>query len=221
VTDHPFGEPVPGEAVEIPDRLDPCGGYTPRHLRGSWGRRMDGKLVRLPEMTSAVRGQADTRNSAARGGNPADLGREQRMPNFNDAFPSAYLKSSDLHGKIAVVTIERVEFAPVGREREMKAIIHFVGKQKGMVCNKVNGKKITEIAGSPLTEDWSGVAIALYQTECEFGGETVDCIRVQAVQRSQPAAPRQPLAPVLPVIQRRAVNASADNEPLSADDIPF
>jgi hypothetical protein len=54
---HPFGEPVPGEAVDVPDRLDPCAGYTPRNLRGSWGRRMDGKPVRLPRSDLACHSQ--------------------------------------------------------------------------------------------------------------------------------------------------------------------
>lgn len=143
------------------------------------------------------------------------------MPNYTDAFPSKFLKAADLKGQQVVVTIESVKFEPVGREKEIKAVIYFVGKQKGFIVNKVNGKKVAEIANSPLTEDWSGVPIALYPTECEFSGETVDCIRVKAVTRpSQPARP--PIAPVLPVIQRRAVNAPvSDSGPLTEDEIPF
>ena len=47
------------------------------------------------------------------------------MPNINDVFPSTYLKASDIRGKEPVVTIDRVEFEPVGRKREMKAVIYF------------------------------------------------------------------------------------------------
>ncbi len=127
------------------------------------------------------------------------------MPNIDDAFPSNYLKACDLHGREVTVTITKVSFEPVGREREMKAILYFVGKTKGVVLNKTNAKKVTEIAGSAITEDWSGVAIALYPTETEFGGETVDCIRVRAVSRFQ--APRVALPE--PVVQ------------VSDDEIPF
>ncbi len=143
------------------------------------------------------------------------------MPNFNDSFPSAYLKASDLGGRIAVVTIERVEFAAVGREKDMRAIVHFVGKAKGLVCNKTNGKKIADIANSPLTEDWSGVALALYPTECEFSGETVDCIRVKSVQRSQPSQPPRVAPAPLPVIQRQPIPASVEHGPVSEEEIPF
>ncbi len=42
-----FGEPVPGDAVSVPD-FDPCTAYAPGWLRGRFGRRLDGTPVRLP-----------------------------------------------------------------------------------------------------------------------------------------------------------------------------
>lgn len=125
------------------------------------------------------------------------------MPHINDAFPSTYLKASDLKGATVTVTIDKVTFEPVGTDRDMKAIVYFVGKTKGVVLNKTNSRKIVEIAGSPLTEDWPGVVIALYPTETQFAGEMVECIRMKAVGRS-PAArvtaiPKTQAA--LPVIQ--------------------
>lgn len=129
-------------------------------------------------------------------------------PNINDAFPSNYLKASDLQGREAVVTIDRVEFEAVGREREMKAVVYFQGKQKGIVLNKTNAKKIIEIAGSSLTEEWHGTAITLYPTETEFGGETVDCIRIKPVGKNAKKRAPVPPPPVSP-------------EPLTDDDIPF
>lgn len=159
------------------------------------------------------------------------------MPNWNDAFPSQYLKAADLKGAQVVVTIERVAFEPVGREKEMKAVIYFVGKTRGLVCNKTNGKRCAELAGSAMTEDWSGVAIALYPTECEFAGETVDCIRIKAVERK--AAPRPPVR-VAPVLAATGTDGPDDDLPafdthpprrptprapvvseLTDDDIPF
>lgn len=136
------------------------------------------------------------------------------MGNINDAFPSNYVKASDLKGAQAVVTIDRVEFEPVGRDKEMKAVCYFIGRQKGMVLNKTNARKIIEITGSPLTEEWQGSAIVLYPTETEFAGEPVECIRVkpvakaqQKMQRMTPAPPPEP--------------ESVHNGPLTDDDIPF
>src|SRR5678816_1403114 len=104
-------------------------------------------------------------------------------PNINDSFPSNYLKASDLAGRAVVVTIDRVEFEPVGRDKEVKAVVYFVGKTKGVVLNKTNARKITEITGSALTEEWVGSAITIYPTETEFAGETVECIRVKPVAK--------------------------------------
>lgn len=132
------------------------------------------------------------------------------MPNINDAFPSKYLKGSDLKGAEPVVTIDRVDFEPVGREREMKAVIYFAGKEKGLVLNKTNATKITQIAGSPQTEDWSGIRLKLYVAEQEFGGETYEVVRVKNAPAQGAARPAAPAPP--PV--------AAEGE-LTDDEIPF
>lgn len=106
--------------------------------------------------------------------------------NINDAFPSNYLKASDLGEAQPVVTIERVEMEPVGRTKEMKPVVYFAGKQKGMVLNKTNSKKIAEIASSPDTDDWAGVAVKLYATEVDFQGETVEAIRIKSATAAKP-----------------------------------
>lgn len=144
------------------------------------------------------------------------------MPNINDAFPSNYLKASDLQGREVVVSIDRVEFEAVGREKEQKAVLHFIGKSKGFVLNKTNARKIIEISGSALTEEWHGVAIVIYPTETEYAGDTVDCIRVKPVnkakmQRMTAPAPVAPPPPPPPPAQ----TPNWDEGPLTDDQIPF
>lgn len=129
------------------------------------------------------------------------------MPNINDAFPSNYLKASDLKGAQPVVTIDRVEFEPVGRQKEMKPILYLTGKEKGIVLNKTNATTITNLTGSPDTDDWAGFQIKLYATHVEFGGEQVEAIRVKAAPRATARPTPLPAAP--PV------------EPITDDDIPF
>jgi hypothetical protein len=133
------------------------------------------------------------------------------VPNINDAFPSNYLKASDLQGREVVVSIDRVEFEAVGREKEQKAVLHFIGKAKGFVLNKTNARKIIEIAGSALTEDWHGVAIVIYPTETEYAGDTVDCIRVKPVNKAK----MQRMTPAPEPVR------VPDTEPLTDDQIPF
>ncbi len=130
---------------------------------------------------------------------------------INQAFPSNYLKASDLKGTQPVVTIDRVEFEPVGREKEMKPILYFVGKEKGIVLNKTNAKTVANLAGSPNTEDWAGFAIKLYATHVEFAGEQVEAIRIKAAGvAARPAA--RPVAV--------AAGAAAPHD-LDDSDIPF
>lgn len=131
--------------------------------------------------------------------------------NVNDAFPSKTLKAGDLNGNNVTVVIAHVEVERVGsgKDAETKPVVYFRGKSKGLVLNKTNSRRITEIAGTPETDEWKGVTIILYPTETEYQGETVDCIRIKkpAVQ-----IPRQP-AP--------APAAPADEFHASDEDVPF
>lgn len=140
------------------------------------------------------------------------------MPNINDAFPSKFLKASDLSGAEPVVTMDRVDFEPVGRDREMKAVLYFVGKQKGLVLNKTNANKITDITGTAITEEWHGQRIRLYATETTFGGDTVDCVRVKPAAVAKPGMRMTKAAPPPPP----PVEHDDDHTgPVSDDEIPF
>jgi hypothetical protein len=100
--------------------------------------------------------------------------------NINSAFPSTYIKASDLQDKPIQVTIRDVKIEQVGRDKDSKMVLYFEGKTKGMVLNKTNARNIASIAGSQDTDDWVGIGIIIYPTETEFAGESVECIRVRA-----------------------------------------
>lgn len=126
------------------------------------------------------------------------------MPNINDAFPSKFLSAHDLRGAEPIVTMDRVAYEPVGTDEEMKAVLYFRGKDKGLVLNKTNAYKITELMRSAITEEWAGQKIRLFATETQFAGKTVPCIRVKAAPsaghgsqppQSTPAPPPHPSEP--------------------------
>ena len=152
------------------------------------------------------------------------------MPNINDAFPSKYLKTSDLQGREPVVTIDRVEWEPVGRDRQMKAVLYFVGKDKAIVLNKTMATKVTELTGSAITEEWKGFKVRLYASEATFGGDTYDVVRIKAATTAkpriqmtkQPAAP--PPAPPPPEEDSELEDDDLDTAlatPISDEEIPF
>lgn len=125
-----------------------------------------------------------------------------------EAFPGQYIKASDLQGKRVVVVIDRVTMEDIGGET--KPVLHFKGKDRGMVLNRTNANAIVDIVGSDETDDWTGKVILLYPTRVDFQGKRVDAIRVDAAPPSRQAAPVQPPVP------------AADDLPSDSDDsVPF
>src|SRR5687768_10052346 len=113
---------------------------------------------------------------------------------IGSAFPSKYLKAADLGESKVLVVIDHVDVEDVGAKgkKENKPVLYFRGKDKGLVLNKTNAKKIEQIAGTDETDEWKGVTIGLYATETEFAGEMVDCIRIAAPPKGKTAPPPEP-----------------------------
>lgn len=120
------------------------------------------------------------------------------MPNMNDIFPSKFLKAHDLRARPWTLTIARVEFEQMGRTRETLPVVYFRGKAKGLKLNKTNAVAIAAAAGSAQTEAWPGVAVTIYATVADFGGQSYPVVRVRAPQASPQASPARPL-PARPV----------------------
>ena len=90
------------------------------------------------------------------------------------AFPSPYLKASDLQGRRIPVKISRVEMQELGDE--LKPVVYFEGKAKGLVLNKTNANTISAAYGDEM-EDWEGKETVLYETEVEYQGRRMPGIR--------------------------------------------
>ncbi len=97
---------------------------------------------------------------------------------LNDAFPSKFITAADLRGQDHTVTIQDVQMGEVGQNSDVKPILFFVDKPKGMVMNKTNGNTIASTLG-PDTDNWRGHSITIYPSVTTFNGEEVDCIRVR------------------------------------------
>lgn len=131
------------------------------------------------------------------------------MANINDVYPSKFLKAHDLQGKSPTVTIDRVGVEQVrGKVRvDTKAVLYFKGKAKGLLCNKTNAQTVAQIAGSPLTERWAGIAITLYATTAMFGADRHDVIRIKAPAVSAPPVNRPSPVSAPSTNRRPAVSA--------------
>lgn len=131
--------------------------------------------------------------------------------NINSAFPSEYLKASDLNGKAVRVTIADVTTQKVGDDQ--KPILHFVGREKTLVLNRTNANRIVEAVGSDETEQWAGWSIVLYPCKVDFQGKRVDAIRVD----DRPGASKAPAAKNV----QRPVEDDIDIPSIDEEPIPF
>ena len=100
------------------------------------------------------------------------------MPNVNEMFPSKWLKASDLPAGGADVVIANIVMEEVNAGEAPKYVMHFNGKDKGIVLNKTNGLMIAHSYGVD-SDNWIGKPIHLYKEPVQFQGKIVDAIRVR------------------------------------------
>lgn len=131
---------------------------------------------------------------------------------ISEAFPSSYLKAADLNGKAVRVTIDSVTMEKLGDDQ--KAILHFVGKDKGLVLNKTNANRIIEAVGTDETDEWEGWSVTLYPCKVDYQGKRVDAIRID----DRPGASKPPADRV----SKPPIDEPFDDAPeITEDDIPF
>lgn len=96
---------------------------------------------------------------------------------------SKWLKAADLQGRkhrVVISGLEVVEFSEKNGKKEKKVGLTLEGKQRGLMLNKTNAQVIAKQHGDDM-EKWPGKEINIYPTTTDFGGEMVDCIRVEQV----------------------------------------
>jgi hypothetical protein len=106
----------------------------------------------------------------------------------SEAFPSKYLSAADLNGQNVRVTMGTVDMEKVGED--MKPVLYFRGKSKGLTLNKTNSKTIAEAYGDEM-DDWNGQELVLFPVMTDFQGKQVEAIRVRMPQpKDNKPAPR-------------------------------
>jgi hypothetical protein len=99
--------------------------------------------------------------------------------NINKLFKSNYLRAADIESDNLTVTIEEVREEIIGQDKDSKPVVYFKGLFPGLVLNKTNANTITEVLGTPETDEWIGRQITLYPAEVEYQGKMVESIRVR------------------------------------------
>jgi|SRR5215831_10139167 len=133
--------------------------------------------------------------------------------NIDDAFPSKFIKASEVPEEGVTLVIERVEMEDVDGKGARKPVLYFRNAKKGLPLNKTNSNKIKQLFGTQETDQWIGRPITLYRSETDFQGDTVDCTRVRAAKNGGSTAERRKPALVPP--------PAPPDEEVTNDDIPF
>lgn len=135
---------------------------------------------------------------------------------ISNAFPSKYLKASDLQGKTVIATIGKV-IMETFTNGDTGIVMYFQGKQKGMSLNKTKGTIIGDAYGDD-TDNWTGKQITLSPGKTMYQGRTYDVINVSIPQGQTMAAP-QPMT--FQDQQNQGCNDFPDDIPEDfPDDIP-
>lgn len=131
-----------------------------------------------------------------------------------------YLKAENIGDSRPIVTIERytIENIEDQRTRQIKKMVclHFVGKDKSLLCNATNLTRCSNAWGDEM-DHWQGKQLQLYVEQVEFGGKLVPGLRVTPIEQ-----PQNPAGFTAPSAQAPAQpEPSSGGQPAFDDDIPF
>lgn len=122
------------------------------------------------------------------------------MPDFRTFYDREFIYAFNLEGRDVTVTIENVklgELVGTSGKKSKKPVVYFKGSEKGLALCVTNGRTIAAMYGNK-TEDWVGKRITMFPTHTQFGGQTVECIRIRPIvpaaktKDQAPAEPRDP-----------------------------
>ncbi|NNF60713.1 MAG: hypothetical protein HKN06_05190 [Gammaproteobacteria bacterium] len=108
--------------------------------------------------------------------------------NINDLYPSKYLKSDDIGQARVTLQVAAIKLEEVAENENAKPVMHFNGKDKGMVLNKTNALMCAHVWGGD-TEAWTGQWLDLFVEPKMFQGKVVNGLSVAPKLPQTAAAP--------------------------------
>ena len=124
----------------------------------------------------------------------ADMSKYTSGSNF---YKAEHLEGKDL--RLVVSHVDEENLARDGEKEDVKPILSFKGDDMRLPLNITNAKLMVKHLGKDSL-GWSNNYVTLHPTTCEFGSDTVDCIRLKfppdASLPAQPVADASPTATV-------------------------
>ncbi len=90
------------------------------------------------------------------------------MSKFDDVYGGRWLKAGDLDGKSHALQIEAAEWQEVGKEREEKIVLGFIGRGKQLILNATNARTLADTWGK-CESLWAGRWLEVSAVETAFG----------------------------------------------------
>ena len=86
---------------------------------------------------------------------------------------------TELPGLVIERVVREEVTSPNGKKSKM-GVVYFAGKKIGLALNATNIRRINDIAGSRMTDDWIGKTVTLHlETGKLFGGGQGDTLRIK------------------------------------------
>lgn len=113
------------------------------------------------------------------------------MTRFHDIVPTKYICFEDLRGQDVTVTVRAfaAEKMFANGKQQIRPVLYFEGKAKGMVVNATINDTLTALYG-PELEGWVGKRITIYPTTDDRGGQERMVVRVRPTVPPAKAAPK-------------------------------
>jgi hypothetical protein len=141
---------------------------------------------------------------------------------ISEAFSGNYLKAADLP-QPRVLVVQSITMETIGEDKTTKPLLRFIGEQRGLVLNKVNGLEIANWYGDD-TQAWIGQPVEVYAATTFFSGRQVPCIRVRrpAVQYQPQPVQQAPQLLIQPVHQQPVQQQPQQlQQPVAIPPVPF
>lgn len=110
------------------------------------------------------------------------------MVTLSDAFPSKYLKATDLADGPVVAIIKVAELEKIkgfdGKEAA-KVVVYFSKKLKPLILNRTNFEAIGDICGSFDSDDFGGTKIELFKQKVSGPNGIVDGVRIRPPEQTE------------------------------------
>jgi hypothetical protein len=113
------------------------------------------------------------------------------MAKVSDIYQSVWLKAEDLGGAGRKVRIEAINVQQFDNQqtntKENKIVVAFVGKQKRLICNKMQAGALGKMFGDD-TDNWLGREVVLTPIPTPNGKETIAVTAVPVIDKESDGA---------------------------------